>query len=159
MQSPVRWGSQNEHLCPFKATYVLSRRKLYARAALDLVVLARHRRDGAGSVWRRTANRSRAAPAEQAAEEAAPTEAPSRSPCRRRSAAAEAAAPAADTGVSLTIWADEQRASILNFDLGARFFEQTGVRLVVVQKAIGNIHADFITAPTRGASGHHPRCA
>lgn len=79
-----------------------------------------------------------------AAEEPAPTEAPA------ATEAAAAAAPAADTGVSLTIWADEMRASILN-ELGARFFEQTGVRLVVVQKAIGDIRADFITAAPTGS--------
>ena len=86
-----------------------------------------------------------------AAEEAAPTEAPAaEEPAATEAPAAEAAAPAADTGVSLTIWADEQRASILN-ELGTRFFEQTGVRLVVVQKAIGDIRADFITAAPTGS--------
>ncbi len=86
-----------------------------------------------------------------AAEEPAATEAPAaEEPAATEAPAAEAAAPAADTGVSLTIWADEQRASILN-DLGARFFEQTGVRLVIVQKAIGDIRADFITAAPTGS--------
>jgi arabinogalactan oligomer/maltooligosaccharide transport system substrate-binding protein len=100
-----------------------------------------------------------AAPAEQAAEEAAPTEAPAaeeaaptEAPAAEEAAATEApaAAPAADTGVALTIWADEQRAPILE-DLGAKFAEQTGVKLVVVQKAIGDIRADFITAAPTGS--------
>lgn len=80
------------------------------------------------------------APTEAAAAEA-PTEAPTE---------AAAAAPAADTGASLTIWADEQRAPILE-SLGAQFAEQTGVRLVVVQKAIGDIRNDFITAAPTGS--------
>jgi len=100
-----------------------------------------------------------AAPAEPAAEEAAPTEAPAaeeaaptEAPAAEEAAATEApaAAPAADTGVALTIWADEQRAPILE-DLGAKFAEQTGVKLVVVQKAIGDIRADFITAAPTGS--------
>jgi len=96
-----------------------------------------------------------AAPAEPAAEEAAPTEAPAaeeaaptEAPAAEEAAATEA--PAADTGVALTIWADEVRAPILE-DLGAKFAEQTGVKLVVVQKAIGDIRADFITAAPTGS--------
>ncbi len=78
-----------------------------------------------------------AAPTEPPAEEAAPTEAPVQ----------EAAG---DSGISLTIWADEQRAPILS-ELGEQFFAQTGVRLVVVQRAIGDIRADFITAAPTGS--------
>jgi len=86
--------------------------------------------------------------AEAPAEEAAPTEAPA----AEEAAATEAPAqePAADSGVSLTIWADEQRAPILSA-LGEQFLAQTGVRLVVVQKAIGDIRADFITAAPTGS--------
>lgn len=103
-----------------------------------------------------------AAPAAPAAEEAAPTEAPAaeapteaptEAPAAEAApteAPAEEAAPAADTGVALTIWADEQRAPILE-DLGAKFAEQTGVKLVVVQKAIGDIRSDFITAAPTGS--------
>lgn len=102
-----------------------------------------------------------AAPAAPAAEEAAPTEAPAaeapteaaaptEAPAEEAAATEAPAAPAADTGVSLTIWADEQRAPILE-DLGAKFAEQTGVKLVVVQKAIGDIRADFITAAPTGS--------
>jgi maltose-binding protein MalE len=99
-----------------------------------------------------------AAPAAPAVEEAAPTEAPAAEAAPTEAPAEEAAAPteapaeeaAADSGVSLTIWADELRASILS-DLGEQFFAQTGVRLVVVQKAIGDIRADFITAAPTGS--------
>lgn len=80
-----------------------------------------------------------ATPTEAPAEEAAPTEAPAEEP-----------AAAADTGVSLTIWADEQRAPILE-TLGDAFFQQTGVKLVVAQKAIGDIRSDFITAAPTGS--------
>lgn len=90
-----------------------------------------------------------AAPTEAAAEEAAPTEA-----AAEEAAAVPTEAPAeeaaADSGVSLTIWADEQRAPILE-TLGDAFSQQTGVRLVVVQKAIGDIRADFITAAPTGS--------
>jgi arabinogalactan oligomer / maltooligosaccharide transport system substrate-binding protein len=83
------------------------------------------------------------APTEEATEAAveAATEAPTE---------AAAAAPAADAGVSLTIWADEQRAPILE-TIGTKFAEQTGVQLVVVQKAIGDIRNDFITAAPTGS--------
>lgn len=100
-----------------------------------------------------------AAPAAPAAEEAAPTEAPAaeeaaptEAPAAEEAAPTEAPAqePAADSGVSLTIWADEQRAPILSA-LGDQFFAQTGVRLVVAQKAIGDIRADFITAAPTGS--------
>lgn len=90
-----------------------------------------------------------AAPTEAAAEEAAPTEA-----AAEEAAAVPTEAPAeeaaADSGVSLTIWADEQRAPILE-TLGDAFSQQTGVRLVVVQKAIGDIRSDFITAAPTGS--------
>ncbi len=94
------------------------------------------------------------APATEEAAEAAPTEAPAAEAPTEEAAAAPTEAPAeeaaADTGVSLTIWADEQRAPILE-TLGDAFFAQTGVKLVVVQKAIGDIRSDFITAAPTGS--------
>jgi arabinogalactan oligomer/maltooligosaccharide transport system substrate-binding protein len=98
------------------------------------------------------------APATEEAAEAAPTEAPAAEAAPTEAPAEEAAAPteapaaeaAADTGVSLTIWADEQRAPILE-TLGEAFSQQTGVSLVVVQKAIGDIRSDFITAAPTGS--------
>lgn len=89
------------------------------------------------------------APTEAPAAEA-PTEAPTEAPVAEAPTEAPAAAPAADTGVALTIWADEQRAPILE-QLGDAFFQQTGVKLVVVQKALGDIRSDFITAAPTGS--------
>jgi maltose/maltodextrin transport system substrate-binding protein/arabinogalactan oligomer/maltooligosaccharide transport system substrate-binding protein len=77
--------------------------------------------------------------AEVATEELTPTEAP-----------AEEAAPAADTGAVLTIWADGERAPILE-KLGDEFAAQTGVKLAVVQKAIGDIRNDFKIAAPAGS--------
>jgi maltose-binding protein MalE len=94
------------------------------------------------------------APATEEAAEAPPTEAPAAEAPTEEAAAAPTEAPAeeaaADTGVSLTIWADEQRAPILE-TLGGAFSQQTGVSLVVVQKAIGDIRSDFITAAPTGS--------
>jgi arabinogalactan oligomer/maltooligosaccharide transport system substrate-binding protein len=94
------------------------------------------------------------APATEEATEpaAAATEAPAEEAPAAEAVATEAPAEeaAADTGVSLTIWADEQRAPILE-TLGDAFSQQTGVSLVVVQKAIGDIRSDFITAAPTGS--------
>jgi maltose/maltodextrin transport system substrate-binding protein/arabinogalactan oligomer/maltooligosaccharide transport system substrate-binding protein len=78
-----------------------------------------------------------AAPTEAPAAEAAPTEAP----------AAEAAAPAAG-GPTLTIWADEVTAPVLD-SLSADFATQNGIQVVVVQKGFNDLRNDYkVAAPT-----------
>ncbi|MEZ4556619.1 MAG: maltose ABC transporter substrate-binding protein [Caldilineaceae bacterium] len=90
------------------------------------------------------------APAEEAAAdaeaeaEAAPTEAPA------EEAAAEAA-PAAD-GPSLTIWADDTRAPILE-EIGKAFQDEYGIAVVITEKGFGDIRDDFKVA---GPAGEGP---
>ncbi len=94
---------------------------------------------------RRSANQAATGPqrsttAEAPAAEAA-TEAPTEAP-------AAAAAPAADTGATLTIWADEVRAPVLE-KIATAFTDTTGVKVVVVQKGFGDLRNDFkVAAPT-----------
>jgi hypothetical protein len=88
----------------------------------------------------RLAEAEEAAPTEApAAEEAAPTEAPAAEEAAAHRSAG--AAPAADTGVSLTIWADEQRAPILECLGRCSSRSRPASSLVVVQKAIGDIRS------------------
>lgn len=75
-----------------------------------------------------------------AAAPAAPTEAPA------------VEAPAADAAAALTIWADDTRAPILEA-LGAQFEAQYGLRVVVTEKAFGNIRDDLKVA---GPTGEGP---
>ena len=80
------------------------------------------------------------APAAAPAAPATPTEAPA------------AEAPATDAPVALTIWADDTRAPILEA-LGAQFEAQYGLRVVVTEKAFGNIRDDLKVA---GPTGEGP---
>ncbi len=91
-----------------------------------------------------------AAPAEEEApaEEAAPAESEA---VTETEAAAEGAAAPAD-GPSLTIWADDTRAEILN-TIGAQFAEEYGIPVVVTEKGFGDIRDDFKVA---GPAGEGP---
>lgn len=85
-----------------------------------------------------------ATPTEAPAAEAAPAEAtPTEAP-------AEEAAPAAE--VSLTIWADDTRARVLE-ELGKKFEAEYGIPVVVTEKGFGNIRDDLKVA---GPAGEGP---
>jgi arabinogalactan oligomer/maltooligosaccharide transport system substrate-binding protein len=90
-----------------------------------------------------------------AAQQPAPTTAPAAAPAEPTPTTAEAAptaAPAAGTasaaaGPTLTIWADDTRAPVLE-ELGAAFQNEYGVQIVVTQKAFGSIRDDLkVTGP------------
>ncbi len=91
------------------------------------------------------------APAEEEAAEA--TEEPAEEPAEE--AAAEATeAPAEESaaaagGPTLTIWADEVRAPVLE-EIAAGFSDQYGVGISVVQKGFGDLRGDFIVAAPTG---------
>ena len=92
---------------------------------------------------------------EEAAEEPA-TEA-TEAPAEEEEPAADAtAAPttgaAADQGPALTIWADDTRAAVLA-ELGAEFEAAYGLRVVVTEKAFGDIRDDLKVA---GPTGEGP---
>jgi maltose/maltodextrin transport system substrate-binding protein/arabinogalactan oligomer/maltooligosaccharide transport system substrate-binding protein len=78
--------------------------------------------------------------------EATPTEAPAEEP-----AAPPAPADATD-GPALVIWADDTRAPVLE-QIGAAFQNEYGVRIVVTQKAFGDIRDDLKVA---GPAGEGP---
>jgi arabinogalactan oligomer / maltooligosaccharide transport system substrate-binding protein len=89
-----------------------------------------------------------------AAAEAAPTEAPAEAEATPTEAAAEEPAAPADTadGPALVIWADDTRSTVLE-QLGADFQNEYGVRVVVTQKAFGDIRDDLKVA---GPAGEGP---
>jgi arabinogalactan oligomer / maltooligosaccharide transport system substrate-binding protein len=96
-----------------------------------------------------------APPTEAPAEaEAPPTEAPAEAEATPTEAAAEEPAAPADTadGPALVIWADDTRSTVLE-QLGADFQNEYGVRVVVTQKAFGDIRDDLKVA---GPAGEGP---
>ena len=88
------------------------------------------------------------APAEEPAAEEAPTEAPAEeAPAEATEAPAEEAAPAVE-GPTLTIWADEVSAPVLD-ELSADFAAENGINVVVVQKGFDDLRNDYkVAAPT-----------
>jgi arabinogalactan oligomer/maltooligosaccharide transport system substrate-binding protein len=158
MQFLVRQASQNKHVRSVQSYIIHDQKESCMRnkllILLSLLVIGAMALAACGGGSPTEAPAAPAAEATVAPTEApaaeAPTEAPTEAPVAEAPTEAPAAAPAADTGVALTIWADEQRAPILE-QLGDAFFQQTGVKLVVVQKALGDIRSDFITAAPTGS--------
>lgn len=94
-----------------------------------------------------------AAPAEEeaAAEEPAADEAAEEAEAEPTEAPAEEAAPTTD-GPSLTIWADDTRAPVLE-ELGQAFQDEYGIAVVITEKGFGDIRDDFAVA---GPAGEGP---
>jgi maltose/maltodextrin transport system substrate-binding protein/arabinogalactan oligomer/maltooligosaccharide transport system substrate-binding protein len=90
------------------------------------------------------------APAEEADAEA--TEAPAEEEAAAEATSAPAGDAAAAEGPALTIWADDTRAQVLS-TLGAEFEAQYGLRVVVTEKAFGDIRDDLKVA---GPTGEGP---
>jgi maltose/maltodextrin transport system substrate-binding protein/arabinogalactan oligomer/maltooligosaccharide transport system substrate-binding protein len=86
---------------------------------------------------------------EEAEEEATEAEAEATEAPAEETPAAEASA---DEGPALTIWADDTRASVLS-ELGAAFEAEYGLRVVVTEKAFGDIRDDLKVA---GPAGEGP---
>ena len=91
------------------------------------------------------------APAEEAAEatEEAAEESAEEAAAEATEAPAEESAAAASGGPTLTIWADEVRAPVLE-EIAAGFSDQYGVSISVVQKGFGDLRGDFIVAAPTG---------
>jgi maltose/maltodextrin transport system substrate-binding protein/arabinogalactan oligomer/maltooligosaccharide transport system substrate-binding protein len=93
-----------------------------------------------------------AAPAAAAPTEVGAGEAEATTPAETATQAPAAAAPAEGDGPTLTIWADDTRAPVLEA-LGADFEAEYGVRIVVTQKEFGGIRDDLKVA---GPAGEGP---
>lgn len=106
---------------------------------------------GGGSAAPAATEAPAATPTEAAEPAAEATEAPAEEPAAEATEApAEEAA--ADEGPALTIWADDTRSPILA-ELGAAFEEQYGLKVVVTEKAFGDIRDDLKVA---GPAGEGP---